>query len=161
MIDLFYMKKEFWKDQFGTLFLWTFFTLISIALFAVGIVMSVIEIKTYWPILVSGMILLFICVYGIFFRKSTLSKIVFSEKEICIKRFNQISTIIKWSEVVQIKGFYYGRSATYMTFISHNNKIECIPTKKMYDYIISICPYERLVSQIENLEQFQYFLKKK
>ncbi|MFQ6749314.1 MAG: hypothetical protein ACLRFR_00540, partial [Clostridia bacterium] len=61
------MKKEFWKDQFGTLFLWPFFTLISIALFAVGIVMSVIEIKTYWPILVSGMILLFICAYGIFF----------------------------------------------------------------------------------------------
>ncbi|MBQ3158775.1 MAG: hypothetical protein IJB98_03685 [Clostridia bacterium] len=152
------MKKEFWKHQIEILFCWPFFTILSISGIVIGILLTIRE-TYYWPILFFSLLIFLICIYAIFFQEKTLSKIIFTEQEIIVKRFSKILISIKWSEISEIKGSYYGRSARYMTFFSYKNKIDVVPTKKMYDAIISICPYDHLKSMINNIEQFKWFHK--
>ena len=153
------MKKEFWLCPMATLFIWPFFGTIYLTVFIVGIILTFINSEC-WPIILCGIILIPSSVYGIFIKEETLTKVIFSEDEICLKRFNKLIKAIKWSDVVQISGGYYGRALSYMSFISNNEKINVVPTKKMYETILYTCPYNHLKNMIENIKQFKWFHRK-
>ena len=154
------MKKEFWAHQFGVLFIIPLATISSVSFLIFGIVMTTKELG-YWSIIAMGVLLTSLCIYTIFFQKKTLCKVIFSEEEIILKRLNKIITIMKWSDIIDVKGYLYGKGAYYMSFISKNDQIEFEPTKKMYDTIIELCPSPNLKYEINNIEYFKGFHRNK
>ena len=124
------MKQEFWKHEVELLFFWPFCTLLSTFWLIFGIIKT-IKASFYWPIIAFGVLTLFICIYAVFFQKKTLCKVIFSEEEITVKRFNKIVTTMKWSEIINVEGVYLGsKGANYMTFFPKNNHIYVFPTQK-------------------------------
>ncbi len=156
------MKKGFWTHQLELLFFWSLSTILSLSCLIVGIVMTTIDQSVYWPIIVIGVYSTLICIYAIFFDKKTLCKVIFSEEEIILKRLNKIITIMKWSDIIEVKGCLYGnRGNAYISFISNNKQIDFVPTKKMYDTIIELCPSPNLKYEINNIEYFKGFHRNK
>ena len=154
------MEKEFWKHPLDILFFWPLCALISISTIITGIILA-IKSSELLPILYLGLFLIFICVLGVFVEPKTLSKVIFTDEEICVKRFNKVIASIKWCEIIEIKGYCYSISARYMSFISSDTRIDIDPTKKMYDAIMSICPYASLRNMIEDIDMFKCFHKNK
>lgn len=155
------MKQEFWKHEGELLYFWPFCTLLSTSCLIVGIIMT-IKASFYWPIIAFGVLTLFICIYAVFFEKRTLCKVIFSEEEITVKRFNKIVTTMKWSEIINVEGIYIGnKGGRYMKFVSKNNHIDVVPTQKMYNAIIEICPYQDIKNQINNIECFKWYHRHK
>lgn len=155
------MKREFWKNQLEILFFWPFMIFLSIVCFITGIVMTT-KASLYWPILVMGAFALIFCVLTVFIQKKLLCKVVFSEEEIVVKRLGKIVTLMKWAEINRVEGHLYGSSGgRYMTFVSRNEKIDVVPTQKMYNAIIALCPYPSIKSQINNIDCFKWFHRKK
>lgn len=151
------MKQTFWKHQLEILFFWPLSTILSLSCFVVGIVMTTKK-SLYRPILAMGIFLLIICIYAVFFRKETLCKITFLEEKIIVKRLNKTITTMQWFEIIDVKGNLYGnKGGRYMSFISQNNQIDVVPTKKMYNAIIEICPSNAIKNKINNIECFKSF----
>ena len=157
------MKKEFWVHEMSILFYWPLMIIISSILIIVGIVMT-IKFTFCWPILATGLFILILCLYAIFIQKEPLSKVEFSEESIILKRFNKELQIIKWSNITEIKTISYSpfaRNANYLSFISGNKHIEIVLTKKKYQTIMILCPYENIKNQINNIDSFKWFHKNK
>ena len=155
------MEQEFWKHQYEILFFWPFMGVLSIACLITGIVMTT-KASIYWPILVFGTFFSIFCVCTIFFQKKLLCKITFSNEKITVKRLGKTITSMKWSEVTRIEGRLYGSNGgRYMSFISLNGKIDVVPTQKMYNTIISVCPYPSLKNEINSIDCFKWFHRKK
>lgn len=156
------MKKEFWAHQFIVFFVAPLFMILSIICLIFGIVMTAIKGLDFSPLIFIGVFLISLCIYAIFFDKKTLCKIIFSKEEIILKRLNKTITIMKWSDIIDVKGYpYSNKGAYYMSFISKNDQIEFEPTKKMYDTIIELCPSPNLKYKINNIEYFKWFHRNK
>ena len=156
------MKKEFWAHQFIVFFVAPLFMILSIICLIFGIVMTAIKGLDFSPLIFIGVFLISLCIYAIFFDKKTLCKVIFSEEEIILKRLNKIITIMKWSDIIEVKGCLYGnRGNAYISFISNNKQIDFVPTKKMYDTIIELCPSPNLKYEINNIEYFKGFHRNK
>jgi energy-converting hydrogenase Eha subunit C len=155
------MKQQFWIHQYEILFFWPLMGILSFACLIIGIVMTT-KASLYWPILAFGTFFSIFCICTIFFQKKLLCKITFSNEEITIKRLGKNITIMKWSEVTRVEGHLYGSNGgRYMSFISQNEKIDVIPTQKMYNAIILLCPYSNIKNQINNIECFKWFHRNK
>ena len=156
------MKQEFWKHQYEILFFWPFMSVLSFSCLITGIIMTTKDALVYWPIIVFGSFCLIFCACAIFLQKKLLCKIIFSEEDIVVKRFGKNITTMKWSEVIHVEGHLYGsHGGRYMSFISQNGKIDVVPTQKMYNSIIELCPYTNIKDDIKNIECFKWFHRKK
>lgn len=153
------MKVSFWQNCYGILFFWPFMTILSSACLVSGIVFTSIDKGNFWPLLLFGIFLTICCIFIILFHKEVLTKIVFSDKSIELKRFGKVIRCIDWSDIKQVKQTYHGRYAVYMSFISHKEQIDVIPTKKMYDVINVLCP--NIIAMINNIEDFKWLHKNK
>ena len=89
------MKVSFWKNCYGILFFWPFMTILSFSSLVVGIVLTINQVG-FWPIILVCSLVLFLCIYAIFFHKSTLSKIIFSNEGIELKHLGKIIKSINW-----------------------------------------------------------------
>lgn len=157
------MKKEFWVHEMSILFYWPLMITISSILIIVGIIMT-IKFTFCWPILISGIFILILCLYAIFIKKEPLSKVEFSEDSIILKRFNKKIEIINWSDITEVKTISYSpfaRNANYLSFVSGNKHIEIVLTKKKYQTIMILCPNQNIKNQINNIDSFKWFHKDK
>lgn len=155
------MKQEFWMYQYEILFFWPFIWVISLACLLTGIVMT-LKSPMYWPILVFGAFCLIFCICIIFFQKKLLCKVVFSNEGITIKRLGKILTTMQWIEVLHIEGHLYGSNGgRYMSFISQSERIDVVPTKKMYNTIMLMCPNSKIKKELESIECIKCFHREK
>ena len=155
------MKQEFWINQYGILFLWPLMIILSYGCFTTGIIVTIVIGAYHWPIVLFGGFCLIYSILAVLLYKKTLCKVVFSEEEIVVKRLGDIIATIKWSEIISVEGYLYGSSgAYYMSFISRKEKIDVLPTKKMYNAIIALCPYPSIKNEINNIDCFKWFHRK-
>ncbi len=155
------MKFEFWKHETEILFICPLMITLSSMCILVGIFLTIIISKIYWFIILLGIFCLILCIGVIFLQKKTLTKVVFTEKEIILKRLNKELTSISWSQITKVKDTPYSRAISYLTFLTDKNQIDVVLTKKMYETIMLLCPYQDIKNQINNIECFRWFHKYK
>ena len=153
------MKVSFWQNWYGILFYWPLMTILSSACLVSGIVFTSIDKEIFWPLLLFGIFLTISCICIVLFHKEVLTKIVFSDKSIELKRFGKVTKCIDWLEIKEVKQTYRGWYTVYMSFKSNKEQIDVIPTKKMYNAINVLCP--NIISMINNIEDFKWLHKNK
>ena len=154
------MKTEFWKHQVEVLFAWPLAVCLSLTCSIVGIVLTIKEVF-YWPILVFGFLMLLICIYSIFFQKRTLSKVIFSESGIQVIRLKKKLMFINWNDITDVKSTPYSRGAHYLSFVAGSSQIDITPTKKIYEAIMILYPYQGIKTMINNNYHFRSLYRKK
>ena len=151
------MKNTFWVDAFASLILLPLYLLISTATFTTLLILS-IRTSTYTTFIIIGIIILYaIGIVLTIIPKEILSKITFTEEYIKIVKFGKTKALVKWQDVLDVKGIYRGRSTACIVFTTENCNLLVVPTKKMYQYILSICPRQGLRYTIKNLSIFSGF----
>ncbi len=151
------MKIEFWKHETELFIGWISLMILSSILFIGGIILSIKDIDIYWPVLLSGTIMLIISFCSLFFEKRTLSKVIFSEEGIEWKWLNKKIAFINWDDVIDVVPTPHGRGEFDLTFVSNKCNIDLGLTKKMYKAIMQICPNPNLKMIINNIDCFKYF----
>ena len=97
------MKVSFWQNWYGILFYWPLMTILSSACLVSGIVFTSIDKEIFWPLLLFGIFLTISCICIVLFHKEVLTKIVFSDKSIELKRFGKVTKCIDWLEIKEVK----------------------------------------------------------
>lgn len=151
-------NNKFWINFFGSLIVWPLLIILSIGILITGIILSVRN-AYYNPITTLGILLLIAEIIITFFHKDIFSKVTFTNEAIKIEKFGKTLITVKWQDIYSVKGAYYGKSSTCLLFYTENQSIRIIPSKKMYFYILSICPRDDLKDTIKNLSQFSWFNK--
>lgn len=155
------MKQEFWKHQYEILFFWPLMIILSYGWFITGIVVTIVIESYHWPLIFFGGLYLISCILVVFLQKKILCKVVFSKEEIVVKRLGDILVTIKWSDIISVEGRYHGSNGgRYMSFISRKEKIDVVPTPKMYKAIIALCPYPSFIREINSIDCLKCFHRK-
>ena len=152
------MKFEFWKHQPEILFIWPFMFFLASACLIVGIILPAIE-TFYWPLLFAGLLSFSISIYIGFCQEKTMSKVIYTENEIILKRFKKEILRVKWDDLINVKATLFSKSY-YLSFVTEDKQIDVTLTKKMYQAIMLVCPYESIKTRINNIEQFKWFHRK-
>ncbi|HJD05862.1 MAG TPA: hypothetical protein IAB72_03180 [Candidatus Onthoplasma faecipullorum] len=77
-----------------------------------------------------------------------------------MKRLNKLLFSVDWTEITDVNANTpYNRYSKYLTFIAGDKRIDLVLTKKMYNSIMAICPYQIIKNEINRLEQFKWFHK--
>ena len=153
------MKTTFWKHQFEALLFWPLMIGIGIVFIILGIILTTKQMATYWPITLIGIIVLLPSSYMLFFHKRTLTKVVFYEEGIELRRFKTTSMFLSWSDIIDVKPIIRSRGLCWLSFVASNKTIELELTQKMYDTIMAICPIPNIKVQINEIECFKYLHK--
>ena len=132
--------------------------IISISLFVAGLTLTILD-KIYFPILLSGLLLIIIMIYVYFIDKRMLSKVIYSDQGIEWKWLKKRISYIKWDEIDEVKSIPHGRTVYNLSFVANKNHIDVGLTKKMYDVIMLICPEPNIKFQIKNLKEFEHLHK--
>lgn len=154
------MKLTFWKHKYELFIGIISLVIISLSFLIAGIVL-IIKNHYYWPILILGLISLILTFYILFFQKRVLSKITFSDNGIEWSWLNKRILFINWNDITNIKSSPRGRGAEDLSIISYNDRIDISLTRKMYDAIMILCPYQNIKNQINNIDSFKWFHKNK
>lgn len=153
------MKKyEFWAYGGVNILLWPTYFSGSMIIIIIGI--SLNNEASIYPIMV-GVILDIIYILIILFHPKVLAKIVFTPESVTIKRFGKILITIKWEDVIEIDEFRLARADKIAYIESANAKIEIFPTRKAYNAIMDVCPYESFKHIFNELEAFKWYHRKK
>lgn len=123
------MKIEFWKHQIQLFWGGTISIIISISLFVAGLTLTILD-KIYFPILLSGLLLVIIMIYVYFIDKRMLSKIIYSDQGIEWKWLKKRISYIKWDEIDEVKSISHGRTVYNLSFVANKNHIDVGLTKK-------------------------------
>ena len=78
-----------------------------------------------------------------------------------MKHFGKEYLSIYWEDIVEINAYIYNLSAKYLSLVTKNARIDFHPSKKMYDTIMKVCPYESFKTRINNFEEFKWFHRNK
>lgn len=155
------MKREFWQDPTTTLLFYLMLSLAIIPFEILGIVLYVTDPENSIVFIVATFILLFaILDFLLGENRMYVTKIIFFDDKIVLKRFNKELNSIKWSEIIKVEEGSYSLARRYIIFVAEDSEIATYPTKKMYQTIISVCPYENLRTMINNLEMFKWYHRK-
>lgn len=147
------MKISFWRFKAGMV-AGIFFTIISFSLIIPGIIFIK---ETNEMILLMGVILSSLSIYGLFCGKKFLSKIIFSNDGFEVTWLKKSVIKCDWADITEVKAIPCGRATSYLAFVVGNNQIEMGLNKKMYDTIMLLCPYTGIKTRIDNLPQFKWF----
>lgn len=153
------MKAKFWKNTYALYFICCM-SFISITLIIIGIIIT-IKYISLWPIILVGIIILFSCLYALFFKKKLLSQIILTNEGLECIMLKKQTLYIKWEEIINVKETPYSFTSSYLTFITYDKSIDIVLTKKIYNTIMEICPNQNLKALINNLESFKWFHKDK
>lgn len=150
------MKTKFWKHEFELLFVYPLFGIISFIIFLVGLIL-LIQDKSFWPLMVAGLIFLILILNVVVFNKRILSKVIFSKDNIKLERFKKEINHIDWNEITNIESIPVGKGHFYLSFVSKNKRINVDLTKKMYATIMDICPSLNIKIKINEMNEFKWF----
>lgn len=153
------MKAKFWENTYALYFIFCMLFL-SITLIIIGIIFT-IKYISLWPIILVGLIILFSCLYAMFFKKKLLSQIILTNEGLECIMLKKQTLYIKWEEIINVKETPYSFTSSYLTFITYDKSIDIVLTKKIYNTIMEICPNQNLKALINNLESFKWFHKDK
>ena len=149
------MRVTFWKE-FGQLFI----AIPSFCLFSFGFILAGI-IAPLTPLLIAGIILLFVSLCFLFAPNFGLTKIVISEEGIATKWFNKQLAFLSWNKITETKTIPRGRGHVVLCFIENNKKIIIDPTKQIYDAIMIFCTNPNIKAQLKNDANLNWINKKK
>ena len=153
------MKRyEFWLCGVENLIVWPIYFAVSIGIMIIGIPFNN-EASLYY--IMVGIILDIIYILIILFHPKVLAKIIFTTEDITLKRFNKELVNIKWEDIINIDEKCVIIGTILVSFNTTTNKIEISPTKKFYNAIMYVCPYESFKHIINELEAFKCYHRKK
>lgn len=152
------MKKNFWKNS-DLIFACSFFSALSIVFIVIFSILFSYNNQT-WPGFLFGLPLIAIFVF-ILLSKEVLSRISLSEEGIKVIRLKKELNYLLWTDIVEIERTTLHGTQVGLCFITHNNKIEIAITKKIYNSIISICPYQHIKNRINEFDCFRLLAKSK
>ncbi len=149
------MKKyEFWLCGMENLIVWPLCFISCIGIIIFGIVIN--NEASIYPILFGSFFIVYsICV--ILINQKILSKLILTSKGISLKRFDKILVNIDWNEVNNIDEICIAKGSKIITIQSSTSKINISPTKKIYNALIDICPYQSFKNIINNLEVCKWY----
>lgn len=146
------MKVKFWKKATELISICVLLGF-SIMVLIIGMILS---FASQWGCLIIGAVLCFFVFLVIIFYKQPFSKVLISDEGIEHKWFNKKITFIGWSDIIEINEISRSRDLSYLVFISKDNQLDVGLTKKMYETIMILCPYEHIKNKINNLNYFKY-----
>lgn len=152
------MKKEFWKN-WSELIVYLILVFICAILVLTFSILFINNADVLYGIIFSA-IMLIIGIACIFLQKRILTKIIFSNQGIEIKRFGKQIGFINWETLTDIQYVIHGRIG-YLSFIVKDSQLEVALTKKIYNAIMAICPYPNIKAHLNNMEELKSFHKNK
>ncbi len=152
------MKTKFWNHRLELFLGGTIATLLSISIFIVGIILTIIN-KIYFPLIIIGILMIIIIIYSYFIDKRMLSNVIFSDNGIECRWLKKKVDFVKWEEITDVKAVPHGIAIHNLSFIVGNKHINVGLSKKMYNTIMLICPETNLKLQIKNLKEFKHLHK--
>lgn len=145
------MKVSFWKNRTELIFM--------MCLIALGIIFTligVIKFTALYQFFICGIILLIPCLMFLLFCRSPLTKLILSEEGLECKWFKQISVTIRWNEIIDVGRKQRSMALSYLSLVTNDKQVDIDLTKKMYDTIMILCPYENIKSKINSIQYFKY-----
>ena len=152
------MKYEFWAYGGINILLWPTYFISCAGIFIFAIVMN--DKTSIYPVII-GFIFIILGLLVIFLNPKILTKIVFTTKGVALKRYNKIIVNIDWENVIEIYEVCYARANKIAYIKSNDAQIEIFPTRKIYNAIMDVCPYESFKHIFNELEAFKWYHRKK
>ena len=150
------MKISFWKHTTELIYC-IFMTTLCFVMAIISIIL-----KWYWLGKAVFIGMTAICVIILFALKRLLSKVNFSEEGIEWTRFKKQIAFIRWDEITDVQETSRSRNLKWLTFIDKDKRIDMeVPTKKMYNAIIEICPEPNIRMMINEINSLKYFHRDK
>lgn len=150
------MKVKFLKQVMEFIFC-CFIILGSLCLIIIGIVFF----SNLGALILVALLILIYPIYMLFIDKRLSSIVIYSEEGIEWMSFKKSVEFIRWDEITEITETRRGRNFYWLTFMAKERRIDVELTKKMYNIIMILCPYQNLKNRIDDLENFKVLHRKK
>ncbi len=151
------MKKyEFWAYGVDLILLLPTYFLGCLIIIICGIIPTF-----YLNLVIIGISFIAILIIMIFSYPRMLAKIILTPDSITLKRFNKILVSIDWDDVIEIDEKFVTIGSKIPFIKSTNSKINLSPTKKLYNAIMDVCPYESFKHIFNELEAFKWYHRKR
>ncbi len=154
------MEVKFWKH---TSELWFGWLILLVSLFF-GVIFGIILTITNGPdclfVVFVCLTLILVMIINLFTDKKLLSKVIYCENGIKIIRLKKQIDYISWDDIIEVEETIRAYNLNWLCFVTKDKKINVSLTKKMYDTIMLICPYNRIKTAVNNLDSFKCFHKK-
>lgn len=155
------MRIKFWKNKYALCIFLPFFTLASAILIITGICLMIFKSPGYGGMIIGGVFPLTIIIFCVIFDSRLSSKVIYSDEGIEWERFKKKILFLKWEEITEVKTTPISMYSCYLSFVSDKGQIDVELTKKMYDAIMYICPEPNIKMQINELQSYKWYHRKK
>ena len=125
------------------------------------IIIGIVFFSNLGVLILVALLFLIYPVYMLFIDKRPSSIVIYSEEGIEWKSFKKSIEFIRWDEITEITETRRGQNFYWLTFMTKERRIDVELTKKMYDTIMILCPYQNLKNRIDDLENFKGLHRKK
>ena len=153
------MKRyEFWAYGGVNIITWPTYFATSIGIIIFGVSINN-DASIYFIII--AVVITIILILSILLHPKVLDKIILTSKSITLTKFNKIISTINWEDVIEIYEVCLVRANKIAYIKSKDAQIEIFPTKKIYNAIMDVCPYESFKHIFNELEAFKWYHRKK